>query len=122
LSEIQQYEEAISNCELAIKIKPKDDNIYDTLGTVYVAQKNYTKALFNYRIAISFNAENSEAQQHLAETLAITGQCIEANKHLELALKLDNTIDKKSVEKFCKADKTMIMPDKKRRLKNEAAF
>jgi tetratricopeptide (TPR) repeat protein len=101
LSQESNYPEAISNCELAIKIKPKDDNIYDTLGTVYVAQKDYDNALRNYKIAVDYNAENSEAQQHLAEVLAILRQCEEAYTHLELSLKLDNTIKKTGVQKYC---------------------
>ena len=101
LGQENKFAEAISNCELAIKIKPKDDNIYDTLGTVYFTQKDYNNALLNYQTAINLNPDNSEAQQHLAETFAITGKCTEANTHLELALKLDNTIDKINVQKYC---------------------
>lgn len=97
-----KYEEAIGNCELAIKIKPKDDNIYDTLGTVYFIKKDYDNAMTNYQTAINYNPDNSEAQQHLAEVLAITGKCDEANTHIKLALKLDDTADKKIVEKYCK--------------------
>jgi tetratricopeptide (TPR) repeat protein len=104
LSQEAKYDEAINNCQLAIKIKPKDDNIYDTLGTVYVAQKDYNNALINYQTAVDFNADNSEAQQHLAEVFAITGKCMEANSHLELALKLDNAIDKTGVQKYCKPE------------------
>ncbi len=55
----------------------------------------------NYQAAINLNSDNSEAHQHLAEVLAITGKCEEANTHLELALKLDNTIDKINLQKYC---------------------
>ncbi len=103
LSQQSKYEEAISNCELAIKIKPKDDNIYDTLGTVYATQKDYDNAITNYQTAINYNPDNSEAEQHLAEVLAITGQCAAANTHIGLALKLDDNTDKTNVEKYCKS-------------------
>ncbi|MEI6707074.1 MAG: tetratricopeptide repeat protein [Methylococcales bacterium] len=103
LGQESKYQEAINNCELAIKIKPKDDNIYDTLGSVYFMQKDYSKALLNYQTAVDYNAENSEAQQHLAEVLAILRRCEEANTHLELALQLDNTINKKGVQKYCES-------------------
>jgi len=102
LSQENKFAEAISNCELGIKIRPKDDNIYDTLGTVYFTQKDYNNALLNYQAAINFNPDNSEAQQHLAEVLAITSKCEESNTHLELALKLDNSIDKTIVQKYCR--------------------
>jgi tetratricopeptide (TPR) repeat protein len=114
LSQIQHYEEAVSNCELAIKIKPEDDNIYDTLGTVYVAQKNLPKALANYQKAVGFNPDNSEAQQHLAEVFAMTGRCNDANTHLNLALKVDSSVDKKGVESFCKGSEKPNPQDKKK--------
>lgn len=104
LSQENKYEEAIKNCELGIKIKPKDDNIYDTLGTAFVTRKDYKNAQLNYQTAVDLNPDNSEAQLHLAEVLAITGQCKEANIHLQLALQLDGLSDKTTVQKYCDGD------------------
>jgi tetratricopeptide (TPR) repeat protein len=101
LGQQSKYAEAISNCELAIKIKPKDDNIYDTLGSVYFMQRDYSNALINYQTAVDYNAENSEAQLHLAEVFAVFRQCEQANIHLNLALKLDETTNKAGVQKYC---------------------
>jgi superkiller protein 3 len=102
LGKENKYQEAIANCELAIKIHPKDTNIYDTLGTVYLTQKDYPKALLHYQAAVNYSADNSEAQQHLAEVLAMMGKCEQARSHLTLALKLDKNVDKTGVGKYCK--------------------
>lgn len=106
LSQEKKYADAIKNCNLAIQIKPKDDNIYDTLGSVYLEKKEYAQAIVNYQTALSYNPDNTEAHQHLAEVFAITGKCTEATTQLNFALKLDKTITNAKIQAHCDSGTT----------------
>ncbi|AIM39325.1 beta-lactamase [Sphingobacterium sp. ML3W] len=62
-----QIQKAIEIFELAISEDSKNANLYDSLGEVYFSDKNYKKALVNYKKSLELNPENSNAKKYIAE-------------------------------------------------------
>ncbi len=62
LSRNNKLDKAIIIAELNIELFPKDSNIWDSLGQIYYANSNKTKALNAYKKALALDSENSYAQ------------------------------------------------------------
>lgn len=59
----REYELALKN---ASKIQPENINIYKSLGSLYLAQKNYKAAQETYKLIIKLKPEDAEAHFYLA--------------------------------------------------------
>jgi len=62
-----QIQKAIEIFELAISEDSQNANLYDSLGEAYFSDKNYKKALVNYKKSLELNPENSNAKKYIDE-------------------------------------------------------
>ncbi len=67
LIEKDQIEEAISIFTLLISEFPNSSNAFDSMGEAYYHNKNYNRALNNYKKSLELNPNNSNAKEMLKE-------------------------------------------------------
>jgi len=82
----ERYQEAEVYLEQAIKLKPDEAVIIDSIGWLRYKQGNITEALEYLRVAYEKQPE-SEVAAHLAEVLWVTGEKDEAKQVFEKAIK-----------------------------------
>ncbi|MGU3377059.1 serine hydrolase [Chryseobacterium sp. M5A1_1a] len=58
---------AIEIFELAVKKYPKSANLYDSLGEAYFVNKEYDKAILNYKKSLKLNQNNENAKKYISE-------------------------------------------------------
>lgn len=63
----KQIEKAIRIFEFAISEDSKNANLYDSAGEAYFIDKNYEKALSNYKKSLELNPKNDNAKKHIVE-------------------------------------------------------
>lgn len=63
----KNVKKAIEIFAFAIKEYPKDANLYDSLGEAYFVNKEYDKAILNYKKSLKLNANNSNAKEYISK-------------------------------------------------------
>jgi CubicO group peptidase (beta-lactamase class C family) len=63
LVENKRLADALEIFKLAVQEFPKSPNAYDSLGEIYLIQKNYDSALANFKKFLELDAQNSHAQE-----------------------------------------------------------
>jgi tetratricopeptide (TPR) repeat protein len=79
--------DALPFAQKAVQIEPENASFLDTLGAVYLAQKDYGKAEETLRLSIA-KGPQVDNHVHLAQVLIATDRRAEAQKMLEDALRL----------------------------------
>ncbi len=91
------FGEARVLCEEAIKLEPKYVDSYLLLAGIFVAAKEYEKAVATYSSALTVDPKNRDAMLYLGVTLAEVGKVKEGVVQLEKLVKLkdssESTID-----------------------------
>ena len=85
LYEQGKLDEAVASYNVGLNISPKNDIIYNNLGTVYKAKNNFLKAEDYYKKAIQLNKQFYEAHNNLGNMLHDKGNLDEAIKHYKIA-------------------------------------
>lgn len=67
----ENNEKAIAIFEFAVKQYPENANLYDSLGEAYFNNKEYGKALLNYKRSLEFNPNNENAKQYVSRIALI---------------------------------------------------
>jgi len=83
------YEEAVRNYELAIRMKPQDAGFHNNLSIVYKAQEKYELSLEEIRTAITLDPDEPEYHNNLGTLLAQMKIYAESEKAFLRALDID---------------------------------
>ncbi len=96
-----RYQEAKQLIERALKLKPNDPYIIDSMGWLQYRMRNYQQAIKYIRRALSISAD-AEISAHLGEILWALGKKGEANSVWSKALKItpDNEVLLRVIKKF----------------------
>lgn len=84
----QQLARAEDYIRRALKLKPKDPFITDSLGWVLFKRQRYVAALETLREALALRPEESVIADHLGDVLVKMGRIQDARKYYEMALQL----------------------------------
>ena len=71
LKNISRFNEAITQLEICIKLKPNNFKIYNNLGNLFLHLKKYEKAKESYNAAIKLNQNFAEAYSNRGELLQL---------------------------------------------------
>lgn len=96
LRKMKRYEEAIQYAQNALKKNANNISAYNEIGTVYLEQQNYEKALFILQQAMNRNggAENALIQSNLGKIYYAEDKTSLAKESFQKAIELDpNLID-----------------------------
>ena len=80
--------EAANEFNLALKDNPRDPNIYNYLGAIYLKVLNYNDAEKIYRQGLLFNPDNASLHFNLGITFESLGNKAQAKVHYDKACKL----------------------------------
>lgn len=96
-----RYQEAKQLIERALKLRPNDPYIIDSMGWVHYRMKNYQQAIKYIRQALSISAD-AEISAHMGEVLWVLGKKGEAHSVWSKALKItpDNEVLLRVIKKF----------------------
>jgi serine/threonine protein kinase len=88
----QQYSDAKSNFEEALKLKPKDTDLHYSLGQACERLGDDNCSLTQYKLAIQLNENNWEAHQSIGLFYDRNDQLSDAEKHYQKAMELEPLI------------------------------
>lgn len=69
-----KYTDAIKEYRLHLESSPEDAAVYEEIGRMYLAQKQYKQALIHFRLSFQYDAERFSAQQGLALAYELGGE------------------------------------------------
>jgi protein O-mannosyl-transferase len=84
-----EYQKAIDEFQLAIKINPLYADAYHNLGNTYYSMQNYDAAEASYKKATELNLKLWQSHQNLAAIYYAKGRFKDAKQELEIASKLN---------------------------------
>jgi protein O-mannosyl-transferase len=84
-----EFQKAIDEFQLSIKINPVYADAYHNLGNTYYSMQNYDAAEASYKKAVELNLKLWQSHQNLAAIYYAKGNFNEAKKELEEAYKLN---------------------------------
>jgi tetratricopeptide (TPR) repeat protein len=85
----KQYDRAIVDCNQAIRLDPRGDNFYNTLGAVYHLSGKYDRAIEEYSRVIELNPKSPDAVHNRGMAYAAKGDYDTAILEYDAALKND---------------------------------
>lgn len=87
-AQLGEYSNAIEHVEKAIQLKPQS-SFYNSLGNIYLRQKNFDKAIHSYQSAIDLNEDYGVAYSNLGNCYYQTNQMSEARIAYEKAISIN---------------------------------
>jgi tetratricopeptide (TPR) repeat protein/spermidine synthase len=84
----ERWEEATSQLQKAIELKPDDADAHNNLGVVLGRRNRYDEALAHYRKAVELQPDHAEAQHNLGLVLQDFGNLDEAIVHYRKAVQV----------------------------------
>ncbi|HNL07624.1 MAG TPA: tetratricopeptide repeat protein [Chitinophagales bacterium] len=87
--EQQKVKEALTALAEALKIDPKNSDVYYEMGLAYAYSKDMPNAIKNFDNAIQFNPSNAKAHGNLGFALYLVEDRENAEIHLRKAIELD---------------------------------
>ncbi|MEP7185330.1 MAG: sulfotransferase [Rhodanobacter sp.] len=83
------YGQARMEADRAMALTPQDPMALDTLGVIYVRTQAHQQAVAAFRQAVSFAPDSAARRLNLATALAATGHVDDAERELEICIRLD---------------------------------
>ena len=88
-NDLGMIEDAVQSFKKAIEMDSDDRRPYFNLGNLYRKQKDYSKSLINYQIALSKGPNNVESLMGVSFSLELLGNLKEALKYTEKAFEFE---------------------------------
>ncbi|HUB66342.1 MAG TPA: tetratricopeptide repeat protein [Candidatus Methylacidiphilales bacterium] len=82
-------DEAVSDCQKALAIKPDYADAHNNLGSVFIQNGQVDEAIKQFQKAVEINPNYVEARNNLGGALAQKGELDQAMAQYEIALKID---------------------------------
>lgn len=89
--ELQNYQQALEDCTIALNLNPKDPVNYNNRGVIHFFMKEYDKALEDYNKAKDLDPFYADVYCNMGHVLYLKGKIEEAIESLFKALKLSPT-------------------------------
>ena len=100
------FEKALSALNEAFELNSTNAIVYEKLGMLYKAKKEYETALFNYNKAVELDPNNDHALRGRAECYKATGDDAKARADLSQAKKITASKEKiRAARKLCDEEK-----------------
>jgi Tfp pilus assembly protein PilF len=84
-----KVEEAIAECETAVRIDPRYDPAHSALGRYFAEKKDYESSIAHCETALKLHPGNQKARNNLGNVLFLQGRYAEARVHFAEVLRLD---------------------------------
>jgi protein O-mannosyl-transferase len=84
-----KVDEAIRECEDAVRIDPRYDPAYSNLGRFFAEKRDYAAAITNLETAISLSPRDTKPRNNLGNVFYLQGRYPEAKAQFTEALRLD---------------------------------
>ena len=93
--EASRHQDAIEPLKKAVKLQPKDAELYFMLGEAHYKAQHYHDALTPLNNAVRVNPKMAKAHYNLCLINELVGNEDAAQKHYQLAIKIDPQIEQK---------------------------
>ena len=90
---LEQYDNAQKNYEIALRLNPESSDAYHSLGQVYIETENYEKAKKNIQKAISINSERADFFVSLGTVNQLQGDLLGAEFSFVEATRIKPTLE-----------------------------
>lgn len=77
----------MSNLEEVVKLQPDNGDAYSAMGTILLMQKNYLRAVVQFKQAIAKGVENSNISYQMGIAFSELSQTEKSSSHLQSAVK-----------------------------------
>ena len=84
-----KVDEAIRECEEAVRIDPRYDPAYSNLGRFFAEKRDYAAAITNLETAISLSPRDTKPRNNLGNVFYLQGRFAEAKAQFTEVLRLD---------------------------------